>query len=202
MQPAQQCCAAAVLSCCSSRHRQPQQSSSAIVAGSREGDSTYPGGVVVVVCLMIYIYVQRTLLLSLLCCGAKWYAVFSYAFIRHQVGTRCHILVQKIVRTSTISYVLCVRYYALADYLHVLKLIGSDCTAFGICCTAFLFNGYFETRTSKVGYWPQLFVRLPWDCDVHRLLFSWLGRLALPSGSTALTQDERYRRYIIDINLL
>ena len=25
--------------------------------------------------------------------------------------------------------------------------------------------------------------------------FPWLGRLALPSGSTALTQDERFRRY-------
>ena len=32
-------------------------------------------------------------------------------------------------------------------------------------------------------------------------LFSWLGRLALPSGSTALTQYERYRRYIIENNL-
>ena len=32
--------------------------------------------------------------------------------------------------------------------------------------------------------------------------FPWLGRLALPSGPTALTQDERYRRYVIEIHLL
>ena len=37
---------------------------------------------------------------------------------------------------------------------------------------------------------------------MRRLLFSWLGNLALPSGSTALTQGKRYRRYIIVINLL
>ena len=69
----------AVVSCCF-RHHQQQQSSSAIVAGSREANSTYPAGVVVVVCLWC-IYVQRTLLLSLLCCGAKRYAVFSYEYI-------------------------------------------------------------------------------------------------------------------------
>ena len=37
-----------------------------------------------------------------------------------------------------------VRYYAVTDYLHVLKLIGSDCTAFGIGCTAYLCNVSFR----------------------------------------------------------
>ena len=37
-----------------------------------------------------------------------------------------------------------VRYYALTDYLHVLKLIGSDCTAFGIDCTACVCNVSFR----------------------------------------------------------
>ena len=46
-----------------------------------------------------------------------------------------------------------VRYYALTDSLHVLKVIGSDCTAFGICCTAFLCDVYFEIRTSKALRW-------------------------------------------------
>ena len=37
-----------------------------------------------------------------------------------------------------------VSYYALTDYLHVLQLIGSDCTAFGIDCTAYLCNVSFR----------------------------------------------------------
>ena len=43
-----------------------------------------------------------------------------------------------------------VRYYALIDYLHVLKLIGSDWTTFGLDCAALLCNGYFQLRMSKV----------------------------------------------------
>ena len=55
----------------------------------------------------------------------------------------------------------------------MLKLIGSYCTAFGLDCAAFLCGGYFEIRTRKVlGWiWPQFFVRVPWNCDVHSLLF-------------------------------
>ena len=37
-----------------------------------------------------------------------------------------------------------VRYYALTDSLHVLKPIGSDCTAFGIDCTTYLCNVSFR----------------------------------------------------------
>ena len=32
----------------------------------------------------------------------------------------------------------------------MLKLIGSDCTAFGLGFTAFLYDGYFDIRTGKV----------------------------------------------------
>ena len=37
-----------------------------------------------------------------------------------------------------------VRYYALTYYLHVEKLIGSDCPAFGIDCTVYLCNVSFR----------------------------------------------------------
>ena len=43
-----------------------------------------------------------------------------------------------------------VRYYTLTYYVHVLMIIGSDNTAFGLGCTAYLCNGYFEIRTRKV----------------------------------------------------
>ena len=50
--------------------------------------------------------------------------------------------------TNSKTYILLViklvRYYALTDYLHVLKLIGSDCTALGIDCTAYLCNVSFR----------------------------------------------------------
>ena len=97
-----------------------------------------------------------------------------------------------------------VRYYASTDSLHMLKLIDSDCTTFGLGCTAFLCNGYFEIRTSKVLGWISTSVLRPGTLRLRRAspTFSWLGRLALRSGSTALTQDERYRGYIIEINLL
>ena len=37
-----------------------------------------------------------------------------------------------------------IRYYALTDYLHVFKLIGSDCTAFEIFRIAFLCSVSFS----------------------------------------------------------
>ena len=53
-----------------------------------------------------------------------------------------------------------------------------------------------------VGYRPVFFVPVPRDYDVHCLSFSGLRRLALPSGPTALTQGEHFRRYVIVITLL
>ena len=85
----------------------------------------------------------------------------------------------------------------------MLKLIDSDCTAFGLGCTAFLCTGYFEIRAKNVIGWISTSVLRPGTLRLRRAssTFSWLGRLALPGGSTALTQDERYRRSI-EINLL
>ena len=59
-------------------------------------------------------------------------------------------------------------------------------------------------HTSKVLGWISTSVLRPATLRLQRAssAFAWLGRLAIPSGSTALTQDERYRRYIIEIDLL
>ena len=70
-----------------------------------------------------------------------------------------------------------VRYDSLTDYIHVLKLIGSDCTTFGIDCTAYLSNVYF--RYVRVQAWYEhtfdtSSVHRPafsWGCDVPRLPF-------------------------------
>ena len=70
-----------------------------------------------------------------------------------------------------------VRYYALTDSLYVLKLIGSDCTAFGIDCTTYLCNVSFRYVRVQVWYeytFDTTSVHRPafsWDCDVPRLLF-------------------------------
>ena len=93
-----------------------------------------------------------------------------------------------------------VGYYALKDSPHVLKLIGSDCTAFGLGCTAFLCKRYFEIRTSKVLGWISTSVLRPGTLRLRRASFTFF--LVGTSSSTASTQDERYRRYITEINLL
>ena len=82
----------------------------------------------------------------------------------------------------------------------MLKRIGSDCTAFGLGSTAFLCNGYFEIHTRKVLGWISTSVIRPGTLRLRRAPSTFLVRLALPSGSTTLTQDERYRRHIIEIN--
>ena len=107
-------------------------------------------------------------------------------------------------QVGIVSHDACVRYYALTDYLHVLKLVGLECAAFGLGCTAFLCNGYFEIRTSTVLGWISTSVLRPCTPRLRRAssTFSWLGPLALPSGFNALILDERYRRYIIEINIL
>ena len=70
-----------------------------------------------------------------------------------------------------------VRCYAWTDYLHVLKLIGWDCTAFGIDCTAYLCNVSFRYVRVQVWYeytFDTSSVHRPafsWDCDVPRLPF-------------------------------
>ena len=61
-----------------------------------------------------------------------------------------------------------VRYYALADSLHVLKLIGSDGAALGLGCTAFLSNGYFEILTSNVLGWISTSVLRPGTLRLRR----------------------------------
>ena len=70
-----------------------------------------------------------------------------------------------------------VRCYAWTDYLHVLKLIGWDCTAFGIDCTAYLCNVSFRYVRVQVWYeytFDTSSVHRPafsWDCDMPHLPF-------------------------------
>ena len=67
--------------------------------------------------------------------------------------------------------------YASTDSLHVLDLIGSDYTAFGIDCTAYLCNVSFRYVRVQVCYentFDTSSVHRPafsWDCDVPRLPF-------------------------------
>ena len=61
-----------------------------------------------------------------------------------------------------------VRYYALTDSLYVLKLIGSDCTAFGIDCITYLCNVSF--RYVRVQVWYEYIID---TSSVHRPAFSW-----------------------------
>ena len=64
----------------------------------------------------------------------------------------------------------------------MLKLIGSDCTAFGLGCIAFLCNGYFEIRTSKVLGWISTSVLRPGSLRLRRASSTFL--LVGASGST------------------
>lgn len=57
-----------------------------------------------------------------------------------------------------------VRYLALTCYLHVVKLVSSDFTAFGLACAIFLCKGYFQICASTVLGWistSQFLVRVP-----------------------------------------
>ena len=86
--------------------------------------------------------------------------------------------------------------YASTDSLHVLNLIGSDYTAFGIDYTAYLCNvssDMYEydtsTRLIRVQFIVQPSLEIA-TCLVY--LSFWLRRLrALPSGPTALTTGRR-----------
>ena len=88
--------------------------------------------------------------------------------------------------------------YASTDSVHVLDLIGSDYTAFGIDFTAYLCNvssDMYEydtsTRLIRVQFIVQPSLEIA-TCLVY--LSSWLRRLrALPSGPTALTTGRRDR---------
>ena len=88
--------------------------------------------------------------------------------------------------------------YASTNSLHVLDLIGSDYTAFGIDCTAYLCNvssDMYEydtsTRLIRVQFIVQPSLEIA-TCLVY--LSSWLRRLrTLPSGPTALTTGRRDR---------
>ena len=52
--------------------------------------------------------------------------------------------------------------------------------------------GYPRVQRSRWDILAHFFVRLPYECDVCSATFPWLRRLALPSGSSALTQDDRH----------
>ena len=86
--------------------------------------------------------------------------------------------------------------YASTDSLHVLDLIGSDYTAFGMDCTAYWCNvssDMYEydtsTRLIRVQFIVQPSLEIA-TCLVY--LSSWLRRLrALPSGPAALTTGRR-----------
>ena len=93
--------------------------------------------------------------------------------------------------------------YASTDSLHVLDLIGSDYTAFGIDCTAYLCNvssDMYEydtsTRLIRVQFIVQPSLEIA-TCLVY--LSSCLRRpRALPSGPTALTTGRRDRTGIFE----
>ena len=64
-------------------------------------------------------------------------SITSYSSRQSRVARRSK---RKLDRSRAIqkAHQIYARYYASTDYLHLLKLIGSDCTAFGIDCTAYL----------------------------------------------------------------
>ena len=84
--------------------------------------------------------------------GMVWYGMVWYGMVWYGI----------------LWYGMVVRYYALTDSQHVLKLIGSDCTAFGLGCTAFLCDRYFEIRTNKVLGWISTSVLRPGTLRLRR----------------------------------
>ena len=134
------------------------------------------GGICDVLCLVLFTWLKHTPPARL--GSQKWVA-----------GCRGFVF------TRTVSDI-----YASTDSLHVLDLIGSDYTAFGIDCTAYLFNvssDMYEydtsTRLIRVQFIVQPSLEIA-TCLVY--LSSWLRRLlirALPSGPTALNTGRRDR---------
>ena len=122
--------------------------------------------------------------------------------IRTQVNVRyytsevtSHANVQPSNLSSTLGNV---RYYALTYSLHT--CVGSSLTQIAPHLDQVIADIFRYIRVKVLG-WISTSVLRPATLRLRRAssTFPWLGRLALPCGSTALTQDERYRRYHRDL---